>query len=126
MTHILVYPVNNLLLNEQDKRDGDGLEEEESRPCSTTHTVDGICVERVSSFRFLRVHVMNYLRWLQWSANHSSRLQFLRLLNKCHLEVNLLHTVHYPAPQWKVCWCTALQSGKLAAWPKTEQPSRGP
>lgn len=38
--------------------------------------IEGICVERVSSFRFLEAVVVSKVQ---------QRLQFLRLLNKCHL-----------------------------------------
>lgn len=57
--------------------------------------IEGICLERVSSFRFLGVHVADDLRWhvntaaQQVVSKVQQRLHFLRLLNKCDLEVIL-------------------------------------
>lgn len=62
--------------------------------------IEGDCVEKVSSFKFLAVYVANNL---MWSTNTSAvvgkaqqRLHFLRLLRKCDLDVYLLRSFTIP------------------------------
>ena len=61
--------------------------------------IEGDCVERVSSFKFLGVHVANNLTW---STNTSAvvrkaqqRQHFLRLLRKCDVNVHLLRSFNH-------------------------------
>ena len=71
--------------------------------------INGVCVERVSSFRYLGVHVADDLRWHTNTTavvgKAQQRLYFLRLLKKCHLNVNLLKTFYRSTVESVLTYC---------------------
>lgn len=71
--------------------------------------IDGGCVERVSSFRFLGVHIQDNLKW---STNTTSiikkaqqRLHFLRVLRNYHLRQDLLVCFYRCAVESILTYC---------------------
>ena len=67
----------------------------------TQTPIDGVCVERVSSFKFLGVRVSKGLTWPTNTAavvgKAQQRLFFLRLLRKCQVGTKLLQTFYHSA-----------------------------
>ncbi len=60
--------------------------------------INSVCVDKVSSFRFLGVHVADDLTWHTNTAavvsKAQQRLHFLRMLRKCHLQANLMQSFY--------------------------------
>ena len=89
---------NNLLLNASKTKemifDWSG-----TRGDLTPLQIDGVCVERVSSFKFLGVRVSKGLTWPTNTAavvgKAQQRLFFLRLLRKCQVGTKLLQTFYH-------------------------------
>ena len=86
---------NNLLLNASTTKEM-VMDWRRKRADPAPLQIEGDCVERVSSSRFLGVHVANNLTW---STNTSAvvaqqRLHFLRLLRKCDVVVHLLRSFY--------------------------------
>ena len=63
--------------------------------------IDGVCVERVSCFKFLGVQVSKDLTWQTNTAvvvgKAQQRLYFLRLLRKCQVGTKLLQSFYHSA-----------------------------
>lgn len=74
--------------------------------------IEGVCVERVSSFRYLGVHVADDLRWHTNTAavvgKAQQRLHFVRLLKKCHLDGNLLQTFYRSTVESVLTYCVTV------------------
>lgn len=88
---------NNLLLNTNKTKEM-VMDERRRRVDPAPLQIDSVCVERLSSFRFLSVRVADDLRWHTNTATvvgkAQQRLYFLSLLRKCHVELNVLQTFY--------------------------------
>ncbi len=90
-------------------------------------TIDSSTVERVSSTKFLGVHITEDLTWttntMSLSKKAQQRLHFLRRLKRASLPPPILNTF-YRAPS-RVCWPAASLSGTGTAVLLTARPSSG-
>ncbi|XP_077466721.1 PHD finger protein 12 isoform X2 [Stigmatopora argus] len=88
--------------------------------------INGVCVDRVQSFKFLGVHVTDKL---SWSTNITAvvkkaqkRLHFLRVLRKNNLGTNLLITFYRTTVESILAYCiTVWYAGSTAADKKAMQ-----
>ncbi len=97
---------------------------------STDHpplTIDSSTVERVSSTKFLGVHIMEDLTWttntMSLSKKAQQRLHFLRRLKRASLPPPILTTFYRGT--LRVCWPAASLSGKGTAVLLIARPSSG-
>ncbi|XP_035520671.1 A-kinase anchor protein 13-like [Morone saxatilis] len=116
---------NNLLLNASKTKEM-VMDWRRKRADPAPLQIEGDCVERVSSFKFLGVHVADNLTW---STNTSAvvgkaqlRLHFLRLLRKCDLDVHLLRSFYRSTIESVLTYCLTIWYPSCTAKDRKAQP----